>query len=226
LLFDLSWVSLLSVRLRHFSLNGRKSARRGSLRGGKKGVWREEAGTPCSIPLENPRDGRKRPASFTPGKKEAGGDEPHAGKWQPQLELLSKHGRRIRFQKHPIAWHPWRARFRNAKSESMAIYLSAFYTSIISGLSRKKWKGAQGIPSIKEGRSDDRCNRLEAPLKLFSFNLRIRNLSSNYSRTSITQISKLPMRSESKAIFLPSGDQAAWTSQDELSVSWVSPLPS
>jgi hypothetical protein len=55
----------------------------------------------------NPRDRRKRAGELHAGKKEAGGDELHAGKWQPLLDLLSKHGRRIRFQKHPIAWHPW-----------------------------------------------------------------------------------------------------------------------
>jgi hypothetical protein len=48
----------------------------------------------------------KKAGELHTGKKEAGGDELHAGKWQPLLELLSKHGRRIRFQKHPIAWHP------------------------------------------------------------------------------------------------------------------------
>jgi len=69
----------------------------------KKGVWREVAGTPCSISAGKPEGPPKKAGELHTGKKEAGGDEPHAGKWQPLLELLSKHGRRIRFQKHPIA---------------------------------------------------------------------------------------------------------------------------
>ena len=176
MLFDLSWVSLLSVRLRHFSLNGRKRARGGYLRGGKKGFGGRWQGPLVPYPLENPRDRRKRPASFTPAKKKPA-----------ETSLTPANGNRYSnsfpstggasVSRSTLSPDIRSTGFRNVRSESMAIYLSAFYTSIISGLSRKKWKGAQGIPPKKEGRPDDRCNRLEAPLKLFSFDLRIRSLS-------------------------------------------------
>jgi hypothetical protein len=73
-------------------------AEKRGLEGGGRDPLFHSAGKPEGPP--------RKAGELHTGKKEAGGDELHAGKWQPLLELLSKHGRRIRFQKHPIAWHP------------------------------------------------------------------------------------------------------------------------
>ena len=69
--------------------------------------------------MHHPANQRKRPAemSLTPASRER------------PLELLSNHGRPIRFQMNPAAQHPWPRCFRNAGSEFRDISVGYLYPS-------------------------------------------------------------------------------------------------
>lgn len=113
--------------------------------GGRKGLralWGEDQGSCWKKREEGCFAGQAaNPLSVT--AKKAGGDELHAGPNWPLLELLSKHGRPIRFQMNPAARHPWPRCFRNAGSEFRDISGGYLYPSpgkAVKAKFRSRWE--------------------------------------------------------------------------------------